>query len=261
MPNQPTHHYAGYDIPIELMLKTGGGPDTFDYISQAHVNNLKKYVGIDPHFTVLEIGCGIGRDAIPLTQILDPQRGGRYIGIDIIKPSIDWCVANIQERNPNFVFHHMDIGDQLHNPGGKINTLESFIPVPNKHADRIILQSVFTHLLRPELEHYFAELSRVMKNDALTYATVFLYDEDILQKARATNLTPFDLRFEHEIEPGCRINNVDYPTGAVAYSPALIGELLEKYGLQQVRPPLQGGWSGFYPDPEDGQDVLILTPA
>lgn len=256
-----THHYDGYDIPVNLMLKTGGGPDTFDYISQAHISNIIKHTGLSADLTVLEIGCGIGRDAIPLTKILDYEKGGKYIGVDIIKPSIEWCINNIQSKNPNFSFYHMDLVDQLHNPGGKLDTLKCFLPIPNLYVDRIVLQSVFTHLLRPELEHYLSEFRRVMKHGAIAYVTIFLYDDGILEKARTTNLTPFDLRFEYEIEPGCRVNNPEYPTGAVAYTPNIIAGLLEKHGLRQVRPPLRGGWSGFYSDPEDGQDVLILMAA
>lgn len=34
----PTYRFRGFDIPIPLMQLTGGGPETFDGISQAHIH-------------------------------------------------------------------------------------------------------------------------------------------------------------------------------------------------------------------------------
>lgn len=256
-----TYAFDGFHLPIDLMLMTGGDPDTFAEISAGHIENLKHYLGLDPGFTLLEIGCGIGRDAIPLTKVLSGDQGGRYVGIDIIRKSIDWCIANIQAKYPNFIFHHMDISDQLHNSAGMDDTRSRYIPVPNRHVDRIVVQSILTHMLRAEVEHYLAEFAWVIKPSARACVTVFRYDDAVPERARATNLTPFDLRFEHEVEPGCRINDIKHPTGAVAFTPALINQLIIKHGLRQARAPLKGAWSGFYPDPQDGQDVLILTTA
>ena len=255
------HEFQGYQIPVDLMLLTGGGPDTFDAISRAHIANLERHVGLSPSHQVLEIGCSIGRDAIPLTRILSAERGGGYVGIDVIKRSIDWCKASIEPRNPHFCFLHMDIRDKLHNPSGVVDATSARLEVADRSVDRIILQSVFTHMLRPEFEHYLREFRRVMKPDGLIYATVFIYDDAILASARKTNLTPYDLRFEHEAEPGCVINNLDYPTGAVAYTREVIDSMVARAGLRHAKEPLKGAWSGFHPVADDGQDVLILKRA
>ena len=255
------HEFQGVPDPSGLMLLTGGGPDTFDTISQAHIANLEKHVGLAANHGVLEIGCGIGRDAIPLTRILSAERGGGYVGIDVIKRSIDWCKSHIERRNPHFRFLHMDIRDKLHNPSGVVDATSARLDVADGSVDRIILQSVFTHMLRPELEHYLREFRRVMKPDGLIYATVFIYDDAILASARKTNLTPYDLRFEHEVEPGCAINNLEYPTGAVAYRRELIDAMVARAGLMHAKEPLKGAWSGFHPVADDGQDVLILKSA
>lgn len=261
MSDQATYHHEGFDIPIGLMLKTGGGPDTFAAISNGHIANLRRFVGLTPDMAILEIGCGIGRDAIPLTTILDPAQGGRYVGIDIIKPSIDWCVANIQKRHPNFIFHHMDIGDQIHNPGGAVDTLQSNLPVPDGRFDRIVLQSVFTHLMQRELEHYLTEFRRVLKLDGLVYVTVFIYDDAVIESAHLRNPPPHGLRFEHKVGTDCRINDLQFPTGAVAYTEKFLNGLVCKHGLRQVRPHLKGSWSGFHDDASDGQDILVLARA
>jgi SAM-dependent methyltransferase len=257
-PAVATHHFKGYDIPVDLMEMTGGGPSTFDMISEAHINNLRRFISLAPTHTLLEIGCGIGRDAIPLTEILT---AGKYVGIDIIKRSIDWCADNISKRHPNFKFYHYDVEDQLHNEAGNTMTSDIYIPLPDRSVDRIILFSVFTHMFQPDIEHYLREFRRVLKPDGLVYATTFIYSDEILEKARATNLTPFDLRFEHQISAHCRINTPSHPLGAVAYTAGAWNEMLAASKMRFAMPMLEGAWSGYYADPKDGQDVAILTPA
>ena len=252
-----TYRFMDYDIPVDLMMLTGGGPDTFDGISAAHIENLRKWIEIHPSYSIVEIGCGIGRDAIPLTRILS---NGRYVGIDIIKRSIDWCNRNISARHNNFTFYHFDVEDKLHNSGGTTRTTEIIIPVPDGSVDRIIVFSVFTHMWQSDIEHYLKEFKRVLKPDGLVYATTFIYDEEILKSARLTNLTPFDLRFEHEVTQGCRINDADHPLGAVAYTREIWDQIVSRTGMRFAKPPLRGAWSGFYADPADGQDVAILSP-
>ncbi|TDN67206.1 methyltransferase family protein [Paraburkholderia sp. BL10I2N1] len=252
-----THEFMGYQIPIDLMLLTGGGPESFDIISASHTANLQRWIGLEPDHTLLEVGCGIGRDAIPLTQIL---RNGRYIGIDIIGKSIEWCQKNIAARHSNFEFHHFNVEDQLHNSQGTTKTADITLPAENNSIDRIILFSVFTHMFQADIEHYLGEFRRVLKPDGMVYATTFIFNDEILHSARATNLTPFDLRFEYEATPGCRINDPVHPLGAVAYTKETWDVMSRRSGLRYAKPFLKGAWSGFYPDPQDGQDVVILTP-
>lgn len=250
-----THSYKGYEIPVELMLLTGGGPKDFDAVSQWHFSNICKWIGIRPDHTVLEIGCGIGRDAIPLSEYL---ADGRYIGVDIIQRSIEWCSANISSRHPNFSFLHFDVKDQLHNPSGIINTTDIQIPLEDQSIDRIFLFSVFTHMMQLGIEHYLRQFRRLLKPDGLVYATTFIYNEEILKAARKTNLTPWNLRFEYEINANCRINDVNFPLGAVAYTRDIWNTMVSKCGFRLKREPLTGAWSGFYPHPEEGQDVMLL---
>lgn len=252
---EKSHSFMGYDIPIELMLMTGGGPASFDDVSAFHISNLTKWIGLESDYSVVEIGCGIGRDAIPLTKILTK---GNYTGVDIIGRSIDWCSTNITPANPKFKFYHFDVDDELHNPTGTTNAVDIRVPVEDGTVDRIFLFSVFTHLLRPEIEHYLREFRRMLKPDGLVYATTFIYDDPILKSARETALTPFDLRFEHEITPGCRINDPAHPLGAVAFTREIWDDMVAETGMEYAKPLLKGGWSGFYQNADDGQDAVIL---
>ncbi len=126
MQSHELFNYKGYAIPTHLVEITGGGPATFDVISVNHMAALARYMGIVATHDVLEIGCGIGRDAIPLTQIVTR---GTYLGIDIIDQSIAWCRNNITPAHPHFRFHHFDIKDQLHNPNGSTGTRAVKLPL------------------------------------------------------------------------------------------------------------------------------------
>src|SRR5258705_4096935 len=108
--NTELFEYEGYKIPLNLIYLTGGGVSTWDAISKGHMWQYSKYCPIEPNHTVLEVGCGVGRDAIQLTKHLSGE--GEYFGVDIIKPSIEWCKANISSRYPNFHFFHYNVNSQ-----------------------------------------------------------------------------------------------------------------------------------------------------
>jgi SAM-dependent methyltransferase len=253
------YRYEGFDLPISQILLTGGGPETFDAISKAHIHNIEQFVGLKPDYSILEIGCGIGRDAIPLTKRLSPD--GKYLGVDIISLSIDWCQKNISARFPNFRFVHFDVKDQLHNPAGAMSTQEVRIPMEPGTVDLVILQSVFTHLLRADILHYLQEFRRLLRPLGRVYATMFIVNDEILATARATNLTAWNLTFEHEVGDGCYINDPLYPTGAVAYTLEALNLMVKQASLELHRPLLRGSWSGYYSNADDGQDVAILALA
>lgn len=248
------YSYEGYEIPVHLINMTGGGPETFGPVAEHHIADLRATVGIESTHSVVEIGCGIGKDAITLTQILSDK--GRYVGVDIIKPSIDWCQANIAKRYPHFRFVHFDVRDQIHNPNGTTSTLDIRLPAPANSVDRIILWSVFTHMFRPEVVHYLKEFARVLKPDGLVFATCFVFDDEVLASARATDKTPWRLFFEHEYEPGCRINDLNAPLGAVAYTREALEPIVAAGGLVLDRPIGRGVWSGL--PGKHSQDVMVL---
>lgn len=248
--------FKGYSIPVDLLNMTGGGPDTFEVLASGHIQYLQNIIGIAPHHNVLEMGCGIGRDAIPLTEILSPR--GAYLGIDIIGRSIDWLRRNVGARHPNFAFVHFDIKDSLHNPTGTIKTTDTTLPLAESSIDRIFLWSVFTHMFETDIIHYLREFARVLKPDGLVMATCFIVDADILAQARKVNLTPFNLRFEHSLGADCYINDQAHPAGAVAYTIPAFDRMLRDSGLCLARPYMFGQWWGKADGEGYGQDTMVL---
>lgn len=253
-----TFNYRGFDIPIDLLNMTGGGVDSFEAISDGHIKLLREMIKLDARHNVLEIGCGIGRDAIPLTSILYPD--SNYTGIDFIGRSISWCKENISSKHHNFSFFHFDVEDQLHNPAGTRKTTDFQLPCADESIDRVILWSVFAHMKADDIVYYLKEFRRVLKPEGMVFATFFFINDEIIASAQATNRTIFHLRFEHPYGDGCFVNDIVHPMGAVAYTVPKIRQIVELGGLSFRYPILFGSWSGIFPPSafDAGQDAVVL---
>lgn len=251
---QQTFNYHGYEVPVDLAHMTGGGPGTFPMIANMHQAGLRKWIDLKPTDRVLEVGCGIGRDAIPLTEFIT---SGSYVGVDVIAPSINWLTDNVSDKHKNFRFFQLDISDDLHNPNGALQTSDVSLPADASSIDKIFLFSVFTHMFKSEIEHYLQEFRRILAPGGKVYATAFVVNEEILAKARETNLTQWQLRFENEIEPGVLINDLASTRGAVAFKDDVFYAMMQESGLRVIR-YLNGAWSGYHEQADDGQDVVLL---
>ncbi|MEK7247615.1 MAG: methyltransferase domain-containing protein, partial [Chloroflexota bacterium] len=221
-----------------------------------HMQQYAKYAPIDRDAAVVEVGCGVGRDAIQLAEHLSER--GSYVGIDIIRPSIEWCRANIAARRPNFSFHHIDIESQLHNAAGTARVTDVRLPVRSKSADRILLQSVFTHMFFGDIVHYLREFRRILKPEGKVVASFFLIDDEARRAIDAGVGDPaFKLTFRFPRGRGCWINDEMYPEGAVAYSFEALDEMLADAGMALDQPVHRGHWFGRMELP-DGQDMAVL---
>src|SRR5271170_1603290 len=92
-------------VPRDDELFCGGG----DY-KMIGLEFLRYFIDVgdlEADERVVEIGCGLGRLASPLTQYLAPP--GSYYGIDIVRSAIEWCKRNISSKYPGFSFVHKDI--------------------------------------------------------------------------------------------------------------------------------------------------------
>ena len=247
--------YKGYRIPIALVNLTGGGPETWEAIARHHMDAYAKFTPIDPSASViLEPGSGVGRDAIELTQHLSDE--GSYTGLDIIRPSIEWCQQNITTRHPNFRFHHVDVYSQIHNPRGTLKVQDVRLPAGDRSIDRILLQSVFTHMFRQDIIHYLKEFRRVLKPDGLAFVSLFILDDTARAAIRRTRPS---LAFEHRYDDYW-ISDPNFPEGAVAYPESVIVQMLDSGGMKLAQPIHYGGWSGRE-NFEYSQDLTVLQPA
>lgn len=247
-------HFRGYDIPVDLLNKTGGGTDKFEEVSDWHIAQVQKHICINDTDSVVEIGCGIGRDAIPLTGLLSR---GSYVGTDTIGPSIRWCAENISPRHENFTFVHHDIHDTLHNPKGTLRAVDIRLPSEDESVDLILLHSVFTHMMEDEIVHYVGEFRRIMKPSGRVWASCFLVNDALLSAIRSSDQPGWSLRFSHKHAEGCYINRKEEPRQTVAYDENRFYEIMRRGGLVVDR-TLWGAWSKLRAMPESGQDAVIL---
>jgi SAM-dependent methyltransferase len=123
---------------------------------------------------VLDVGCGIGRLARPLTRVLDPELGGAYVGFDPVAAAVAWCAARYP---PHFRFVHADLRNDLYNPGGVVAAAEYRFPVTDGWATLVVATSVYTHLDRDAVDHYLAETRRGLAPGGVALLTFFLLDD------------------------------------------------------------------------------------
>jgi SAM-dependent methyltransferase len=223
-------------VPPRRMIFVGNGD--FKKIGDEFLRYFIELGGLKPGDRVLDVGCGIGRMAVPLTQYLNAN--GKYEGFDIVAQGIDWCIKNIASRYPNFDFQVADVYNQGYNPRGRFDAAQYKFPFADASFDFVFLTSVFTHMLPRELENYLAEIVRTLRKNGRCLITFFLLNEESLQLIEARETT-LDFKFEL---PGCRTTDNIKPENAVAFDESYVRALYEKYGLGIAEPVRYGSWCG-----------------
>jgi SAM-dependent methyltransferase len=205
--------------------------------------------GLQPSHDVLEVGCGIGRMARPLTGYLST---GSYEGLDIVPSGIRWCERNITSRFPRFRFSLADIRNSEYNRKGTLRASEYSFPYPDGRFDFCALTSVFTHMLAADTDRYLSELSRVLRPGGRTLATFFLLNDE---SVRAVAAESSSLLFRYGLAD-CWTTDLQVPETAIAYDERTLGRLLEKNGfvLESIH---YGNWCGRS-QYRSYQDILVM---
>lgn len=223
----------------------GGGAEQFKSVGRIMVGWFQAYGDLKPDEKVLEVGCGIGRIAIPLTQYL---RGGTYDGFDIVSRGIEWCQQRVTPRYPNFRFFHSDIYNQCYNPQGKLAGHEYTFPFEDGTFDFVFLTSVFTHMLPADVERYTAEIGRVLKPGGRCFCTAYLISPEargFLDRGESRmNFVP--------CEAGYWTDSPENPEAATAYPEEYLLGLFRNAHME-TRRVIPGGWWVN----EFAQDILV----
>src|SRR5262249_40160156 len=72
------------------------------------------FAGLTPTSSVLDIGCGCGRNAFALTHYLSAEDA--YVGFDIVPALIEWGREDITPLCPEFHFQPADLFNSDYNP-------------------------------------------------------------------------------------------------------------------------------------------------
>ena len=241
-------HKRDQMTPLRGMIFIGSG----DFIKQgSHLLDLViKYTDLRPDGKILDIGCGIGRLAIPLTRYLDAN--GQYEGFDIVKKGIDWCKKKITVNFPNFHFVYINLKNDLYNLSTNEEAKGFKFPYPENTFDSVVLTSVFTHMMPDDVDNYLKQISLVMKKEGKCLATFFILNSEI-KKQMIENKTEF--KFLHSFD-GYSLMDKKVKEANVAFDDTFLFSMLEKNGLY-AECIYQGSWS-HGASALDFQDVVII---
>ena len=128
------------NLGIEQAMKRAVGGE-FEAVGALELETLKHF-GLQEDFYLLDIGCGSGRLAKPLSQFLK----GKYLGIDIVPELVNYARQIVGREDFRF-----EVAKGLS------------IPESDGKADMICFFSVFTHLLHEQTYVYLQEAKRVLK--------------------------------------------------------------------------------------------------
>lgn len=240
----------GSMIPPRSMIFTGGGD--FEKIGLEFKGYFTDLAGLQPSDKVLDVGCGLGRMAVPLTNYL--SESGEYWGFDIVRRGIEWCEGHISRSYPNFHFQHSNVYNQHYNPEGRVRAHDFRFPFEDGCFDFVFLTSVLTHMLPIDVENYLSEISRVLKLGGNCLTTFFLLNDES-ERLIQCGLSTLD--FSQEIQ-GCLTTDIDDPEIALAYREAWVLDLLERHALRMKEPVHYGSWCGRDVS-LSYQDVIIAT--
>lgn len=113
----------------------------FDVVGSMERDILIQY-GLPPDGYAIDVGCGSGRLALPLSRYLN----GQYLGTDVVPDLVDYARQLVNR------------------PDWRFEVTEGFkIPEADDQADVVCFFSVFTHMLHEHSYRYLMEAKRVLK--------------------------------------------------------------------------------------------------
>lgn len=224
-----------------------------DFIKQGN-NILKQLVelgGLNKSDRVLDIGCGIGRLAVPLTSYL--HNNGSYEGFDVVKSGIIWCKKNISTKFPNFRFTHIDLKNDLYNLETEKQAKDFVFPYKDNEFDFVFLTSVFTHMMPLDIEAYLKQIHRVLKKNGHCFVTFFIMNKKSHQLMKSSDGLKFNYSFGNYY-----LHNPKVKEANVALDEEYLDTLFSKIGFI-VENKYFGYWSGLEKKKAiDFQDIVVL---
>ncbi len=129
---------ADHDRDRAMELAIGGQFEAYGLLER----DLLISCGLEPEHYLIDIGCGSGRLAHPLSAYLT----GPYLGTDVVPELLSYA------------------RELCNRPEWRFELIDSIaIPAPDSVADMVCFFSVFTHLLHEESFVYLQEAQRVLK--------------------------------------------------------------------------------------------------
>lgn len=222
------------------------GDGDFVLVGAQLTRNLQDYAGLKASDQVLDVGCGNGRVAEPLSALL-AKGGGGYIGFDISRAGIEACRRRFAGQ-PHMRFEHLDVWNGEYNASGKLAEVDTVFPAADGSIDLVFATSVFTHMRMPAMQRYLAEGARVLKPGGRFAFTAFAL-EPKRQRSDIFDFKPFD-------ETSLAID-LRYPERAIGHWRPVIEAAVAEAGLT-----LATSYKGAWAPPAEydgGQDLFVAV--
>lgn len=200
-------------------------PGNFQQVGKEFLGYFKTIGRLLPGESVLDIGCGPGEMAIPLTGYLSEH--GSYQGVDTWSEAVDWCSAHITPQYSNFKFTSFD-GKNAKGGGGTFTFVD-------ERFDFAMLCAI-SRLDKTAFRNYVTDAGRALRRGGVYFGTCFLSYDPPTPLLRPDTPEPPFVFSEHEIE-----------------------EALTTAGLR-IDSIHRGAWAG-HPAPLSYQDIIVATKA
>lgn len=217
------------------------GNASYEVVGRRWVETFQLWGGLQPTDRVLDVGCGAGRMAVALSEVMEPN--AEYEGFDVDAEAIRWCQRKITPKWPTARFTLIDVSNEHYNARGSVDGSGLTFPYDDDSFDFIFLTSVFTHLLTPVVDRYLSEIARVIRPGGRVLSTWFLLNDDS-RVAMASGLS--DIVFEHAVDDVSATSRIEDPEDALAYDEEAVRGWHELNGLELLEPVRYGGWSGAF---------------
>jgi ubiquinone/menaquinone biosynthesis C-methylase UbiE len=240
-------------VPPRGSIYTGSPANAEAYLDQGRrqLILLQNHINLKPNDIILDIGSGIGRTAIALTSYMEPE--GIYKGFDVVKLGVDWCNSKIGKDFSNFEFKYVPLYNDLYNTSA-LKAEEFIFPYDNNAFNKVFSFSVFTHMQINEIQNYFKEIHRVLKNDGLAFSTFFLYEDANENHISTKNKFKFPIK-----KNGYRLMNEDVKSGNIAIHKDTLKAMLAQEKMEIVN-IIDGFWKdkSKYSKQASYQDIVVF---
>jgi SAM-dependent methyltransferase len=240
----------GINPNVGFTPRRGAYRDQFIASGERIADMLVSYADLQPMQSVLDIGCGIGRVARPLTARL--SSAGRYRGFDVDPRAIEWCQRAYRSFE-NFSFAHAPVGYVNVKDNAPLRGEDFAFPYPDSDFDLAFSVSLYTHLGRSITDHYLSETCRVLRPGGYCVNTFFVVDQFALEAMRARQAD----RSYIDHGDGSYLASQGDPNFGIGFAPEVISALHEANGLTIVSPVRFGSWTGREVESFVYQDVIV----
>ncbi len=234
-------------VPPRGKIFTGQG--NFVAMGDEYLRLLINSCRLQAHHHLLDVGCGMGRLARPLTGFLNEQ--GRYAGFDIVEDGVRWC----QQRYaafPNFSFQYIPLRNDLYNLSSSHQAEGLRFPYDDSSFDVVVLLSVFTHMQPGEVENYLAEINRVLKPGGQLFATFFIITDRSEAHLDNSPNPFFPYRHDNYFLHHPKVRNAN-----IAFRASFLQEMFYRSGLS-ITQQYDGWWAGDGAEKcPDFQDIIV----